>query len=132
MTLGRPPSLRTVGDVPLPLPVDDEYWALDSDAGCQPHGVYSRHIFNVQNIKLAKILGEILERVYHPPHKTEAQAGHKLEDLPTILALDSELNSLADSFPDVIHWERGYGLDVPLLLKRQSNVLHARYGLGRT
>lgn len=71
-----------------------------------------------------------MEQVYYPPYRAKAQAGYKLEDLPTMLALDSKLNSLAALFHDVIHWERGYRLDIPLLLKRQSNILHARFAFG--
>lgn len=128
MTLGRLPSLRIVEDVPLPLPVDDEYWAMGQNPGYQPPGSYSILMFNVENIKLAKLLAAILERVYHPPSKSKAQSGHQHEDFSAMLTLDSELNAAADSIPDVIHWERLHELNenVPLVLRRQSNVLHAR------
>ncbi|KAM0546453.1 hypothetical protein ACHAPJ_010809 [Fusarium lateritium] len=128
MTLGRPPSLRLFEEVPLPLAVDDEHWSEAPDSGRQPLGTYSTHMFNVENIRMAKLLGSILERVYHVPSRLPAQRDFEDTDLVAVLGIDRELNALATSVPDALHWERVHTLNeqIPSVIKRQSNVLHAR------
>lgn len=123
MTLGRPPSIMVNDDIPLPAAIDDEY--LDTQ---QPPGVVSRNLFTAENIKMTKILGMILRRIYHPPPR-EQPSQPEFPDLNTLLDLDSLLQKTEEAIPVALNWD--HLPQVPLsarsqLLRRQANVLHAR------
>lgn len=134
MTLGRPPYLHMDEGVPLPLAIDDEYLPLDGQHTGQPEGTYSTSLFTVENIKLAKILGKILGRVYQRYGKAGTSAGSLQDptlthdDLNVMLHIDSQLEDCVDSLPRSLRWDTATrsNEDIPPVLKRQSNVLRAR------
>ncbi|SPO06482.1 uncharacterized protein DNG_09172 [Cephalotrichum gorgonifer] len=135
MTLGRPPSLYLDENVPLPLPIDDVYMPLNAPHIGQPPGTYSTNMFTVENIKLANLLGKILESVYQRSI-TAGTAASSLQgsvlthdDLNVILHIDSQLESFADSLPPGLQWDMAAQSndEIPPTLKRQSNVLRARF-----
>jgi hypothetical protein len=74
MTLGRPSFLSVSDDVPLPLPIDDEYWNNATKEAEPPVGRYSINAFSITNTKLSKILNRILNQLYHPPKKARVHA----------------------------------------------------------
>ncbi|KAH6987135.1 fungal-specific transcription factor domain-containing protein [Ilyonectria destructans] len=134
MTLGRPPSMRIINDVPLPSPIDDAHLPLHGDGSHQPEGTYSVNLFTVENIKLAKILAIILDQIYHPASTEPSFRSHPVshpnhQDLSTVMHLDTLLEDFKNSLPDGIHWDRVAEMSTgtPPVIKRQSNVLHARY-----
>lgn len=133
MTLGRPPSMRIINDVPLPSPIDDAHLPLHGDGSHQPEGTYSVNLFTVENIKLAKILAIILDQIYHPASTEPSFRSHPVshpnhQDLSTVMHLDTLLEDFKNSLPDGIHWDRVAEMSTgtPPVIKRQSNVLHAR------
>ncbi|PKS13398.1 hypothetical protein jhhlp_000169 [Lomentospora prolificans] len=135
MTLGRPHSMHMRHDVPLPRPIDDENLVIGRDNNCQPEGTDSIIGFMVQNAKLAKILGQILDRIYHSksgtfgsPEEIRAATVHS-EDFTSISHLDSILEEFSSSVPDVLCWNRPRRDSATRqhVFKRQSNVLMARF-----
>ncbi|KAK2000878.1 hypothetical protein LX36DRAFT_653935 [Colletotrichum falcatum] len=127
MTLGRPPLLPTTADVLLPAAVDDEFIRTNQDGGGdrQPEGMPSYNLFNVENIRLAKILGKILASIYWPS---------SFSDFSSLLRLDGALQDFKTSLVDALRWWRwGAGRNSgalagrDLVLRRQSNSLHARF-----
>ncbi|KAH6869691.1 fungal-specific transcription factor domain-containing protein [Thelonectria olida] len=135
MTLGRPPSMHIVSDVPLPSAIDDEYLQLHGDSSQQPQGTSCTNLFMVENIKLAKILALILDRIYNPVSWEKTCCGAPRasltshHDFGTLTYLDSLLEDLRDGLPDALRWDhaaRGPDGRSPLL-KRQSNVIQARF-----
>lgn len=118
-------------DVPLPLPIDDEYLPLNSQFTGQPEGTYSTNLFTVENIKLVQLLGKILGRVYQRYSKAGSKRKDSAlthDDLNVMLQIDSQMEDLAASLPRGLQWDTDtrLGEKIPLLLKRQSNVLRAR------
>lgn len=132
MTLGRPPTLHRVNNLPLPEPIDDEYLFHSSTTSCQPDGRFPRAAFAVQNIKLAIILGDILDNVYKAPSKLPStQTGgsgsmDNFENANELLRLDSVLETFNNELPQLLRWDRTGAVSTILTLKRQTNVLHAR------
>lgn len=141
MTLGRPPSVYTSGDVPLPRAIDDQFLSLDTtQRSAQPDGTNSTMMFTVQNIKFANLLGTILRTVYYPSGEAKvsrhkpAEHNYHREEFYTILELESQLEALADSVPDPLHWGRPNSItnstffsgDNEQTFRRQANVLRAR------
>ncbi|KDN63539.1 hypothetical protein CSUB01_11996 [Colletotrichum sublineola] len=125
MTLGRPPLLKTTDDVLLPAAVDDEFIRTDQEGGDQPEGILSYNHFTVENIRLAKILGKILASIY---------GQSSLSDFSSLLRLDGALQDFKTSLVEPLRWWRwGLERDIgavtgrDLVLRRQSNVLHARF-----
>lgn len=125
MTLGRPPVLEMTDDVIVPLPIDDEFIGADAGPTVQPPGVLSQNLFVVENIRLAKILGKILSSIYWPSSSA---------DFSALVRLDSVLEDFKASLIDAFRWwEHGTERELEALshrghvLKRQRNVLHARF-----
>lgn len=134
MTLGRPHSMHMRHDVPLPRSIDDENLIIGRDRNLQPEGTDSITLFMVQNAKLVKILGQILDRIYHSkagayssPDDIRAATVHS-EDFTSISHLDSILEEFTRAVPDVLCWNRPRKDGGPRrhVFKRQSNVLMAR------
>lgn len=133
MTLGRPPSMRDIHRVPLPSPIDDRYLSLANPSRAQPPDIFSTNQFCVENTKLAKLLAEILETVYHPRaesvHRKYVSSDVSMPEhsFDTIVALGMSLEDVANDLPPRLHWSRNQNLaDVAPVIQRQSNVLHAR------
>lgn len=132
MTLGRPPTLHRINNLPLPNPIDDEYLLHSSTPNCQPDGVFPRTAFSVHNIKLAIILGDILDKVYNVPSKlASAQAGgtdsaDNFENANELLRLDLVLENFSNELPQMLRWDRPGAVNTDLTLRRQTNILHAR------
>lgn len=77
MKFGRPPSIQAadVYDVPLPLPVDDQYIHDDSLAPRQPACRPSATAFFIHTIKLSKVIDNILRDLYTTNKRASRQAG---------------------------------------------------------
>ncbi|KAM0325129.1 hypothetical protein ACHAQA_007668 [Verticillium albo-atrum] len=123
MTLGRPPFLQMTDDVLVPAAVDDEFMNLDDRVCRQPEGTCSRNLFTVENIRLARIHGKILASLYG----TSSSSG-----LSTLAELDDLLEGFRASLVGVLRWwgrdgETRTATARDLLLRRQSNVLHAGF-----
>lgn len=125
MTLGRPPVLQMTDDVLSPAAVDDEFIRAGTDPCRQPEGIPSQTLFMIENIRLAKILGKILDSIYWPRSSS---------DFSAIVRLDSLLEDFRSSLVDVLRWwrpgsERDCGAATcrDHILRRQTNVLHARF-----
>ena len=124
MTLGRRPVLDMTDDVLIPSAVDDELISSEVPSCSQPEGIPSQNLFMVENIRLAKVLGKILSSIYW--HSSSS-------DFSTLVRLESMLEEFRTSLVDVLRWwdrdsepqrvltERDH------ILKRQRNVLHARF-----
>lgn len=122
MTLGRPPVLQMTDDVLVPAAVDDEFICPNSTSCVQPEGTVSQNLFVVENIRLAKILGKILSSIYWPSSSS---------DFSALVRLDGLLEDFRNSLVDDLTW---WGNDTMRqqgardhVLKRQRNVLHARF-----
>jgi hypothetical protein len=125
MTLGRPPLLQMTDDVLVPAAVDDEFIRIKDNACHQPEGTVSHNLFMVENIRLAKILGKILASVYGPSSSS---------DIGALVRLDGLLEDFRTSLVDVLRWwgrgqeeESRAASKRDLVLRRQSNVLQARF-----
>lgn len=124
MTLGRRPVLEITDDVLIPSAVDDDY--LSSEVSCceQPGDTISQNLFMVENIKLAKILGKILSSIYWQSSSA---------DFTTLVRLESILEHFRTSLVEVLQWwgreseSQGALTHRDHVLKRQRNVLHARF-----
>ncbi|KPM46109.1 hypothetical protein AK830_g420 [Neonectria ditissima] len=135
MTLGRPPSMQVVSDVPLPNAIDDEYLQLHGDSSQQPQQTPSKNLFMVENIKLAKILALILDRIYGfvSVEKNCCRANHTSftndQDFGTLTHLDSLLEGIRSGLPEALRWDPDAKQPAGRspLLERQSNVLYARF-----
>lgn len=136
MTLGRPPTLLKMNRCPLPATIDDEFMLPDSTSRLQPEGVFPMMAFCTENIKLAILLGEVLEKIYHQPIKlphqkrgvvaAEADCNH--EQASIIIQLDSLLQDFAARVPEMLHGNRRRAAGFPdnAIIRRQGNVLLAR------
>ncbi|KAM0277682.1 hypothetical protein ACHAQH_005625 [Verticillium albo-atrum] len=112
-------------DVLVPAAVDDEFIISGSnDETCrQPEGIVSSNLFMVENIRLARILGNILASIYGPS---------SCSDFSALVRLDGLLEDFRASLVDALRW---WARDPDLravtsrdfVLRRQSNVLHARF-----
>ncbi|KAK6221702.1 transcription activator protein acu-15 [Colletotrichum tabaci] len=127
MTLGRPPVIMVNDDVPLPDAIDDD--CLQGSNPGQPAHLVSELLFNVENIKLTKILGMILRRVYHPPPHDAPSRPDPSSNVSTLFHLDSLLQECRNAVPAPLDWDRRP--ETPLsgrshVLRRQANVLQAR------
>ncbi|TQN71713.1 Sorbicillinoid biosynthetic cluster transcription factor 2 [Colletotrichum shisoi] len=127
MTLGRPPGIVVNDHVPLPDAIDDDC-LQGSNPGQHSHLV-SELLFNVENIKLTKILGIILRRVYHPPPHDAQSRPDPSSNVSTLFHLDSLLQECRNAVPAPLNWD--LGPETPLsgrsrVLRRQANVLQAR------
>ncbi|KAH7121477.1 fungal-specific transcription factor domain-containing protein [Dactylonectria macrodidyma] len=134
MTLGRPPSMRIVNDVPLPSPIDDAHLPLHGDQMQQQEQPSTVYLFTVENIKLAKILAVILDQIYHPvsteiSFRNQPTSPSNHQDLNAVMQLDALLEDFKNSLPDVLRWDRiiETSPEISAVLKRQSYILQARY-----
>ncbi|KAH7472036.1 hypothetical protein FOMA001_g13485 [Fusarium oxysporum f. sp. matthiolae] len=125
MTLGRPPVLQMTDDVVIPAAVDDDFINPNNASCTQPEGIVSQNLFVVENIRLAKILGKILSSIYWPSPSS---------DFSALVRLDGLLEDFKNSLVDPLKWWNGEATrepgDMPSrdhLLRRQRNVLHARF-----
>lgn len=133
MTLGRPPSVMANNDIPLPDAVDDVYLQAQGEGPCQPAGLPSQNTFMVINIKLMKILGLVLSRVYFPAQQQHAQSQGELPELNILIHLDALLQEAKREIPAPLDWDRPPPLDSEhisdtyRIFRRQANVLAARW-----
>ncbi|KAK2686063.1 hypothetical protein QWA68_015303 [Fusarium oxysporum] len=125
MTLGRPPVLQMTDDVLVPAAVDDEFICANATSCAQPEGTVSQNLFMVENIRLAKILGKILSSIYWPSSSS---------DFSALVRLDGLLEDFMSSLVEPLKWwdaeamrESGALSLRDHLLRRQRNVLHARF-----
>ncbi|KAI9776645.1 MAG: hypothetical protein M1839_009451 [Geoglossum umbratile] len=142
MTLGRPATTPYRSSVPLPTAIDDEYLEPGAYNCVQPADEFSRLNFFVEAIKLYKILGNILSSVYEPwidgagrmgsdPAGFEHLQSSKGFDM--IMSLDSALMRFQSEVPALLKSPNSgvstskLNSEDPDTLKRQANVLHARY-----
>lgn len=141
MTLGRKPSMSIDQGLPLPSPVDDEVLERVGTAHSCTQGYPSINAFMVENIKLARILGNILEVLYETAsddktRQSHSQPGPRLqrnilgfEDFSAIGWLEGQLNKFTENLPVFLQRKQneGRGASRDVRLTRQTNVLHARY-----
>ncbi|KIW44027.1 uncharacterized protein PV06_05070 [Exophiala oligosperma] len=138
MTLGRPPTLHNVNVLPLPRPIDDVYLVPGTRSCEQPEGHMAVTAFNVENLKLAKLLGNILEKIYHTassqsspgPWLNENPAPSAVHrDISAIMHMDSCLKQFADNLPEALRWDGNASIlsEGDSVLQRQRNVLQARF-----
>lgn len=129
MTLGRPSTLRITDDVPIPSISDEECQPL-ADSSSLPDAAVGT--FFVQNSRAARLLGRILDQIYHPPSSTNSQVESRPtqvlrpETLSTILTLHSELEDFAASNPITLYVNENGASRTNSVLQRQHNVLHSR------
>ncbi|KAJ7650992.1 fungal-specific transcription factor domain-containing protein [Roridomyces roridus] len=120
--LGRAPAIDLDEyDVEPPLEVDDEFW----DHGfVQPLGRPSALSFFVRFVRLFKILGKTLRRLYAPKElKSRMKWTPELQQ-KTVVELDSMMNAFMDSLPPHLCWDPVHGQGV---FFDQSAVLHATF-----
>lgn len=137
MTLGRPVFMRTYNDVPLQSPIDDEYIKPNQEMAGQPDGLFSIMAFTGQNIKLAQILGQILDKVYHSAQirqtilKENITSLETPDYLQTVGLIDALMQKFMFSLPSELNWNHMGTILEPSeqVFRRQANVLHARYTL---
>ncbi|KAH8804474.1 fungal-specific transcription factor domain-containing protein [Xylogone sp. PMI_703] len=128
MTLGRPMSLSDEWPVQLPRAIDDRYMESTSPICHQPPDVFSRTSFFIQTIKLYKILGGILTSVYNPVSGGKTSVERALgSQLDTIVKMDCALSDFESNIPPELYWMNKEEGEVPLVIERQTNVLHARF-----
>jgi hypothetical protein len=131
MTLGRPPTSHAADDVPIPSDLDEEY-LLIADSSSLPVGVVGT--FFVQNSRAARLLGRILDQIYHSSSSTHSRVEPRPtqllrpETLSTILTLHSELEDFATSNPITVYVNENGGSRTKSILQRQHNVLYSRSG----
>ncbi|KAI6774730.1 hypothetical protein HG530_001488 [Fusarium avenaceum] len=124
MTLGRPPILNMTDDVLIPSAVDDDFISIETSSCLQPEGTISQNLFMVENIRMAKVLGKILSSIYWQGSPS---------DFSTLVRLEGVLEDFRESLVDVLRWwgrvseSEGALTDRDHVLKRQRNVLHARF-----
>lgn len=88
--------------------------------------------FFVQNSSAAKLLGKVLDQVYHPSlnsHPSNEPRSTPLlrpDVLSSILSLHSEIEDLMSCSMHALSGSEESGTGVSLVLRRQRNVLHAR------
>jgi hypothetical protein len=132
MTLGRPSTPRIAEDVPIPLTLDEEYLPM---VDTPPFRRPPAETFFVQNIKAARLLGTVLDQVYHPSFNVHSQSGPRASRLLTsdtlsaVLRLHSELEDLEGSSTDALRDSDDLDASARLILQRQRNVLSARSAL---
>ncbi|KAM0721308.1 hypothetical protein Q7P37_003596 [Cladosporium fusiforme] len=128
MTLGRPSTLRIAEDVPMSLAIDEEYLP---QADTPPFSDPPISTFFIQNTEAARLLGRILDQVYHPSLNTPRNGTSptqplKPETLSAILKLHSELDKFSSSSSNALQDSHDEADDENIILKRQRNVLHSR------
>ncbi|KAJ7043922.1 hypothetical protein C8F04DRAFT_1070952 [Mycena alexandri] len=100
---GSPTSFNLdVGNVDLPLEVDEEYW----DRGfAQPLGKLSVNSYFLYHSRLCEILGDTMQRLYGS-EKTKIRLGWDGPDWEyrTVAGLDSAMNAFSDSIPSHLRW----------------------------
>jgi hypothetical protein len=103
----------------------------------QPDGLFPIMTFTGQNIKLAQILGQILDRIYHSAqkHQTPPEENTSSLEAPdylhTVGMIDASMQKFMFSLPNELNWNHIGTILEPSkrVFRRQANVLHARYTL---
>ncbi|ETS80716.1 hypothetical protein PFICI_08245 [Pestalotiopsis fici W106-1] len=136
MMLGRKPSTSMNLEVPLPTPVDDEVLERVGSPNSHTKDDPSINAFMVENIRLTRILGNILDVLYettpkdpnrHLPLRLQG-SDLNCEDFNAIASLDGQLNRFTKELPAFLQqneFEPMQSRDRRLV--RQTEVLHARY-----
>ncbi|OQD95699.1 hypothetical protein PENSOL_c019G00914 [Penicillium solitum] len=129
MTMGRPPMTSDHSRVPLPSPVDDKYLSLGHQGSRQPEGTISTNQFLHQNMKLIGILWKVLLKIYHIQDETqeETRSPVREDEFKAVMEIDKALEEFEISLPVVFAWKPPNTPSSNRTLRRQSNVLHARY-----
>lgn len=139
MTFGRPTMTAKLSQPRLPSP-----YVLDSDAagGEAVHVTLeesSNTIFYREHIKLCWILGEVLDKLYHPPRNSsgDQQQPHETPQnyrdnlMNIILELSGKFSNLEHSVQTPLSWKypadfSSYPEKSRLALRTQRTVLHKR------
>lgn len=113
-------------------------WAIDEEhlpqADTPPFSDPPISTFFVQNTGAARLLGKILDQVYHPSLNTPRNVSSSTQPLrpailSAILELDSELDEFSSSSSNALRNNHHEAVDTNLILKRQRNVLHSRFAI---
>ncbi|KAH8597630.1 fungal-specific transcription factor domain-containing protein [Bisporella sp. PMI_857] len=134
-TLGRP--MMTPCEIIIPLPSVTP----EDESVLHQGNTLSYLTFYIETIKLYLILGRIISAIYKPwsVQGTNADArlnttiNTRVSDLEAIVSLDAELSTFEGSIAFYLHWERRRSMRDDLtevsewIIRRQGNVLHARY-----
>ncbi|RDW76781.1 transcription factor domain-containing protein [Aspergillus mulundensis] len=135
MTFGRPAmiSKASAGSVPLPVTIDEEYFASASGVEvAQPTDQPSIMSFYAKSLELYEILNDILLSLYKPtPEEPDDVYGFSFnkdssERELTIFELDRALTSWTRSLPPHLRGELASGSNANIFY-RQSVVLRARF-----
>lgn len=128
MTHGRPCMTAHLPEVPLPG------ISLEQT---QENEMYTSIItFYVANIKLHRVLNEILSEVYdtlrgQPSEAIKSDEARKQCSLDVIIRLEEKLSSYETQLPSFLNWKSPVQPDnersLRQMAERQRNVLHARY-----
>jgi hypothetical protein len=135
---GRPVSIQAsnIVEVPLPLPIDDQYFHNDSTSSRQPVGRPPILAFFLHTIKLAHIIDQILQALYTTNKEKSQQSG---TDTPSQLGsssshvlgqaviLDSQLQVWWNERP--VHLHPRSGTVEGRIFERQQTVMQLRYFL---
>lgn len=136
MALGRPTVTSRSPEVPLPLKVD----TLAICDGPIPHYMYQDFSrppttsFYVENIKLSKILQDMLDDLYQPRVETDdspltGRAVHaEKSSIDIVMKMESTLTTFEAQVPGHLSWNGGSepGRVRDPTHQRQRHVLHAR------
>ncbi|KAL2871214.1 fungal specific transcription factor domain-containing protein [Aspergillus lucknowensis] len=128
MTMGRP-AMTSPDNVPLPSPSADRYLA-DADT-TPPPGEVSVNQYLYENMRLIKILSNILSKIYHSAElSAEYETRQNPEvDLQAVVGIDRAFDDFEASLDPALKWTSPPASTAGLnpVFKRQSNVLHARF-----
>jgi hypothetical protein len=135
MKFGRPRALQAADatDVPLPLPVDDQYIHNESSSPRQPSGRPSTIDFFVYTIKLSKVIDNILQELYTGARRNLAPADPEIATptsseqskiVSAVILLDGQLQSWWNNVPAHLRPESSIGEG--LIFQRQRAVMQIR------
>jgi hypothetical protein len=117
------------------MAIDDEHLNSSQSVCEQPQGALSQNMFMVENLKLAKVLANILGYIYGADIRGPlGQQPQPMESpdlsMSALLRLDGSLEQFEASLPEALSWKSDLRLapsPVKTILNRQKNVLHARW-----
>lgn len=133
MTFGRPTMTTLASNHPLPSIADDA--AMDSPDGAGlifPRGTAPTRLqFFAESSRLAKVLEQILVRVYQPWKSMSGGAEQHHFSLDTVIELDAQLSQFEKLVPWPLNWlselsPRALLEDMAPCLRLQQTVLHSR------
>ncbi|KIW24396.1 uncharacterized protein PV07_10114 [Cladophialophora immunda] len=126
MTLGRPLLLYKFSEIPLPIPVDDEFLG---DPATQPRDRVSLIHFYIESIKVYEILADVVSQVYDlsAPARSNTKSDSNVD---TILNIEAAISKLEKNLPDHLDWSRhhppAYNGSGEAVFEQQTSVLRSR------